>query len=108
MVWLVRRCTFAEAVRGAGRLHIPIWAGLAGLVLSGTLLEPDVDSAMTRIKFALVMILALNGLQSTVLGRCMQASAGPPETALLAWGGWPRWFPRGVGGVRCGSASVLR
>lgn len=86
MVWLVRRCTFAEAVQGAGRLHVPIWAGLAGLVLSGTLLEPDVASAMTRVKFALVMILALNGLQAMVVGRRMQTSAGPPGTALLVWG----------------------
>jgi hypothetical protein len=86
VLWLVRRSTFAEAVFGAARLHLPIWIGLIGLVASGMLLEPDLAAGLTRAKLVLVAVLTLNGLQTMILGRRMEASAGALSMRLLTWG----------------------
>lgn len=87
LVWLSGRCTLAEAIAGAGRLHLPIWAGLVGLIASGALLEPDLTSVMTRIKMILVLILTINGLQALILSRRMTHHLPVPLTPrLMAWG----------------------
>ncbi|MER5467494.1 hypothetical protein [Streptomyces sp. NPDC002685] len=39
LLYLTGRCTFHNALTSAGRLHVPIWAGLAGLVASGVMLH---------------------------------------------------------------------
>lgn len=93
LLWLTGRCTLAEALTTADRLHTPVWAGLAGLVGSGALLHPDLGSALTRTKLALVLVLTLNGLQARILARHLArptASAHPKAPALrprtLLWG----------------------
>ncbi|MFD4179725.1 hypothetical protein [Rhodococcus sp. NPDC058514] len=87
LVWLSGRCTLAEAIRGAERLHLPIWAGLAGLVASGALLEPDLASDLTRIKMALVLALTVNGLQALILSRRISQHDSIPLTPrLMVWG----------------------
>ncbi|MEU2031301.1 hypothetical protein [Nocardia amamiensis] len=60
--WLAGRSSFAEAVRGANRLHAPIWAGLVGLIASGCVLEPNLASMLTRTE-----------LTSTGRPRCLRA-----------------------------------
>ncbi|MFB6438075.1 hypothetical protein ACFCVY_15060 [Streptomyces sp. NPDC056411] len=87
LLWLTSRCSLAEALTTAGRLHAPVWAGLAGLVVTGAVLHPDLDSSLTRTKLALVLLLTLNGLQARVLTHRLtrhSAPALPPR--LLAWG----------------------
>ncbi|BDM74107.1 hypothetical protein HEK616_75940 (plasmid) [Streptomyces nigrescens] len=93
LLWLTGRCTLAEALTTADRLHTPVWSGLAGLVGSGALLHPDLGSALTRTKLALVLVLTLNGLQARVLARRLAgpaAIAHPEVPALrprtLLWG----------------------
>jgi hypothetical protein len=85
-LWLLGRVTFAEAVAATARLHVPIWLGLAGLTASGTLLRPDLGSAITLLKLAFVAVLTLNGVQATALSRRMGALAGAPPPRLLLWG----------------------
>ncbi|QIS11399.1 hypothetical protein [Nocardia arthritidis] len=85
VLWLAGRCTLAEAVAGAQRLHLPIWLGLSGLVTSGMFLRPELDATATRIKLALVLILIVNGVQALALGRRMTA-AEPIGTRLLVRG----------------------
>ncbi|MEU1377097.1 hypothetical protein ABZ442_26100 [Streptomyces triculaminicus] len=88
LLWMMGRCDLQDVLGSANRLHLPIWAGLAGLVLSGTLLHPNISSTMTCVKLAMVLILTLNGLQSGLLGKYMARSAGStPSPRLLAWGG---------------------
>lgn len=87
ILWLLRRSTFAAAVHGASKLHVPIWIGVIGLVLSGILLEPDLAVGTTRVKLAFVALLTLNGLQATVLSKRVEASAGALSLGLLTWGG---------------------
>ncbi|MEU1010810.1 hypothetical protein ACIP4Y_33885 [Streptomyces sp. NPDC088810] len=73
LLWLTGRCSLRDALDGTHRLHVPIWAGLAGLVASGVLLHPDLGAPLTRVKLALVLGLALNGLQAGRLDRRMRA-----------------------------------
>ncbi|MEU9124962.1 hypothetical protein AB0C96_34820 [Streptomyces sp. NPDC048506] len=88
LLWLTGRCALSEALTTAARLHTPVWTGLTGLVASGVMLHPDLGSALTRTKLALVLVLTLNGLQARVLAhrlpRCAAASALTPR--VLVWG----------------------
>ncbi|MFF2556630.1 hypothetical protein ACFVUS_36870 [Nocardia sp. NPDC058058] len=85
--WAVGRVTLSEMLRGMNRLHVPIWAGLAGLVGSGCVLEPNLASSMTRTKLVMVLLLTLNGIQAAALARRLRARGDAPLTGrLLAWG----------------------
>lgn len=85
--WLFGRGSFAEALQSANRLHLPIWAGLAGLVASGCVLEPNLASGLTQTKLALVLVLTLNGVQAGVLsGRLVRHTSVPLTSRLLGWG----------------------
>ncbi|AII10482.1 hypothetical protein [Rhodococcus opacus] len=87
LLWISGRSTLSEAIRGAERLHLPIWAGLAGLVASGAFLEPNLASALTRTKLVLVLVLTVNGLQALILSRRIAHSDGAHlPTRLTLWG----------------------
>ncbi|MEU6862144.1 hypothetical protein ABZ924_02510 [Streptomyces sp. NPDC046876] len=87
LLWATRRCSFEEVLAATARLHVPIWAGLGGLVASGMLLHPDLGSPVTLVKIGLVLALTLNGLQAGLLGRRLEASGGEVGRGRLAWGG---------------------
>ncbi|GAA0306364.1 hypothetical protein GCM10010302_51300 [Streptomyces polychromogenes] len=87
LLWVTGRCTLDEVVAATGRLHVPIWAGLGGLVVSGLMLHPDVDSPLTLTKLGLVAALTVNGLQAGLLGRRLAAVDGETGRGLLLWGG---------------------
>lgn len=46
----------------AGGLESLIWLGLTGLIVTGSLLKPDLTSAITDLKLALVAAVLVNGL----------------------------------------------
>ncbi len=87
VLWVLGRTTFAEAVTNTSRLHLLVWSGLVGLVISGALLGPNLMSGITILKLGFVAALTLNGLQAMALGRRMSALDGPPPMRLLLWGG---------------------
>lgn len=87
LLWITGRCDLRTALGSTSRLHTPIWVGLAGLVLSGTLLHPDTSAGPTRVKLALVLVLTLNGLQAGLLDKRMARLTHSPTPRLLAWGG---------------------
>ncbi|MFC0434794.1 hypothetical protein [Kutzneria buriramensis] len=87
VLWRFGCVTFAEAVRGTSKLHLLVWAGLSVLVASGTLLQPNLQSAVTLVKLGLVLGLTLNGVHIAVLGRRMAAVDGAPPMRLLIRGG---------------------
>lgn len=62
LLWLARRCELRDVLRQAGHVQVPIWAGYAGLVVSGVMLEPDLTSPITRAKLAMVLLIGWNGL----------------------------------------------
>ncbi|WP_245663335.1 hypothetical protein [Nocardia inohanensis] len=85
--WLAGRATLADTLRIVSALHMPIWLGLAGLVASGCVLEPNLSSAMTQTKMGLVLVLTLNGIQAWAFGRRLHKRGDAPLTpGLLAWG----------------------
>ncbi|MFF5211917.1 hypothetical protein [Streptosporangium sp. NPDC000396] len=87
LLWMSGRCALRDVLESTARLHFPIWTGLAGLVVSGVMLHPDLTSPLTRTKLALVLVLTLNGLQAGLLNRRMArhvSTALAPR--LLAWG----------------------
>ncbi|PHQ52827.1 hypothetical protein BLA24_05805 [Streptomyces cinnamoneus] len=88
LLWITGRCTLREALDAAGRLHLPIWVGLAGLVASGMMLHPNPSATLTSVKLVMVLALSLNGLQAGMLNKRMASqTSGAPTTGLLAWGG---------------------
>jgi MFS family permease len=84
--WLARRCPLSETIHVTGRLHLPIWLGVIGLILSGMFLEPNLGHTLTQVKLVLVGVLTLNGLQTFVLSKRLEATTGAVSTRLLAWG----------------------
>src|SRR4051794_6378949 len=48
--WLAGRATLADTLQSINHLHAPIWLGLAGLVSSGCVLEPNLAASLTRTK----------------------------------------------------------
>ncbi|MFC9292850.1 hypothetical protein ACFTWH_29965 [Streptomyces sp. NPDC057011] len=87
LLWLSGRKALSEVVGFTAPLHVPVWAGLAGLIASGAFLHPDLSSPLTCVKLCLVLALALNGVQAGVLHRRLAALDGRPATrSLLAWG----------------------
>lgn len=46
----------------AGGLESLIWLGLTGLIVTGSLLKPDLASALTDLKLALVAAVLVNGV----------------------------------------------
>ncbi|MEU4213362.1 hypothetical protein AB0F13_25845 [Streptomyces sp. NPDC026206] len=88
LLWITGRCSLRDALGSAGRLHFPIWAGLAGLVASGTMLHPNPSSTLTCVKLVMVLVLSLNGLQAGLLNKRMaQHGSTDPAPRFLAWGG---------------------
>jgi hypothetical protein len=87
MLWVARRCSLREVGANAERLHLLIWLGLMGLVLSGLLLKPNLNSTITIIKLALVLVLTINGLQVRFLSRRIAAAPQGRMSGLeVAWG----------------------
>jgi hypothetical protein len=87
LLWATGRCPLGEVIAATSRLHVPIWAGLGGLVASGLMLRPDLHSPLTQTKIALVAVLTLNGLQAGLLGRRLAEATEPIGRGMTAWGG---------------------
>jgi len=86
LLWMSGRCALRETLESTARLHVPIWSGLVGLVVSGAMLHPDLASNLTRTKLALVLILTLNGLQTGLLNKRMHDEATSLARRTLTWG----------------------
>lgn len=86
-LWVLGRTSFVDAVTSTSWLHPLIWSGLAGLVVSGALLNPNLSSGITVLKVCFVAALTLNGVQAMALSRRMSALEGTPPPRLLLWGG---------------------
>jgi hypothetical protein len=46
-------------------VRIPVWGGVAGLLVSGALLSPDLHDPLTVVKLWAVLVLSLNGVAVT-------------------------------------------
>jgi hypothetical protein len=103
--WMLRRLDLPTLLRTTHNAHLLVWLGLAGLVASGVLLSPNVDSGQTRVKLVAVLAVALNGLWVGQLQQRLGAyvHSRPPWTLMAAGGlaamvsqvGW--WTATAVG-----------
>ncbi|MFE1770708.1 hypothetical protein [Streptomyces sp. NPDC059008] len=88
LLWLLGRRRLADVLRTACTLQFPIWLGLAGLVVTGLFLHPDLASPLTRIKLGLVLAIILNGLHAHWLGQRLERyrNAEAPRRLLVRSG----------------------
>jgi hypothetical protein len=84
-LFIVGRRSYHEMMRAADNAAVPIWAGYAGLVLSGLLLEPDLTSPVTQVKLGLVLVIGLNGVVALGLHRAL--GRGGADLRWMALGG---------------------
>jgi hypothetical protein len=84
LLWVCGRRTFLDVTRTADALHLMIWLGLAGLTVSGILLRPDACVTLTRIKLALVLVIAINGLYAHTLAPQLVALGEQSPLAVLS------------------------
>lgn len=77
---LLGRRSLSDVLDLAESLAVPIWAGLAGLSVSGLLLHPDLTSWPTRVKLGIVLVIGLNGLYARNL---VPQLADPPSRSHL-------------------------
>ncbi|MEW1810269.1 hypothetical protein AB0284_06140 [Pseudarthrobacter phenanthrenivorans] len=68
-LWLIGRRTLGEIIRLDGAATPLIWGGLAGMLATGVFLSPHLDSPMTEVKLAAVLVLSLNGIMLIPLMR---------------------------------------
>ncbi|MBT2545572.1 hypothetical protein J7E99_34010 [Streptomyces sp. ISL-44] len=85
-LWLMGRKTLREVLDFTAPLHVPVWAGLGGLLFSGAFLHPDLSSPLTCVKLGLVLVLSLNGVQASALHRRLAAVDGPVSRPLTIRG----------------------
>jgi len=83
LLWVLGRRGLADVLGIARNVQVPIWLGLAGLVLSGVLLEPDVSRTLTQVKLALVLTVTWNGLLAGFLHRKLSATGTAAAPRLL-------------------------
>jgi len=88
LLWALGRRTFFDVTHTADAVHVVIWGSLLALVASGIFLEPDTATVLTRIKLALVLVIALNGLHAHALQpQLVPHRDTPPSPGLLARAG---------------------
>jgi hypothetical protein len=86
LLWLLGRRTLREVLllsRGTSAL---VWTGLVGLMASGALLSPDLSSGLTRVKLALVLMVALNGAYASLVQHRLEGAGSHPPRSLMARG----------------------
>ncbi|MFF3213454.1 hypothetical protein ACFYYB_22595 [Streptomyces sp. NPDC002886] len=72
ILWLRGRRRLADILNTATTLQVPIWGGLAGLLVTGLFLSPNMESKLTLTKIALVLAITLNGLYAHWLGQRLE------------------------------------
>jgi len=72
VLWLLGRRGLHECTRLAGAVDPLIWIGLAGLLLSGALLRPNLESPVTWTKLFLVLALGINGVMTSTTAQLLR------------------------------------
>lgn len=75
LMWLAARRELRECTRVAEGARPLIWAGLAGLLASGTLLRPDLSHGLVWVKLGAVLVILLNGVSVNALAGDLDAAS---------------------------------
>lgn len=65
LLWATGWSTAREVRQADRTLILPVWVGLAGLLATGALLQPDLGQPLTVVKLVAVLVLTLNGVALT-------------------------------------------
>ncbi|GIH28308.1 hypothetical protein Aph01nite_66180 [Acrocarpospora phusangensis] len=84
LLFLTGRQGAAQTMRVVSAADPVVWLGYAGLVVTGALLEPDLDSPLTWLKLAAVLVTGLNGIHARLLTRELAALPGDPSFGGLS------------------------
>lgn len=72
ILWLLGKRRLSDITSTACALQIPIWLGMAGLVVTGLFLRPNLESPLTLVKLGLVFAVTVNGLYAHWLGQRLE------------------------------------
>ena len=88
VLWLLGRRRLSDILNTACTLQVPIWLGLAGLVVTGLFLRPNLESPLTLLKLGLVLTVTVNGLYAHWLGQRLEPyrETKPPRRLLVQSG----------------------
>jgi len=64
LLWVLGRRTAAQLLATATMTHGLITVGVVGLLVSGIVLHPDLDSPLARVKLVFVLAIMLNGVSA--------------------------------------------
>ncbi|WP_236783005.1 hypothetical protein [Arthrobacter sp. QXT-31] len=78
LLWLLGKVQIHESGKLETAAKPLIWGGLALLLASGALIDPDLTNPVTAIKLGSVLVLMLNGL--SIAPAMQQLLALPPQT----------------------------
>lgn len=82
LLWLLGRRDIHDTSRVESAAQPLIWCGLAALLVTGSLIDPDLGNPLTQIKLACVLLLMLNGILLAPTMRKLHAL--PPGTLFSA------------------------
>ncbi|MBA3679222.1 hypothetical protein H0W80_03490 [Candidatus Saccharibacteria bacterium] len=71
LLWAFGKKTKSQMIDVSGVAQKLIWAGLAGLILTGIVLRPDITNPLVRIKMLFVLIIIYNGLNLHYVRKAM-------------------------------------
>jgi hypothetical protein len=80
---LSRRVTIGDVLLTAERMTPLIWIGLTGLVFSGALLKPDLDSWLVVVKLCCVLGVGIVGVLALSTSRLMERQMPTPSRSLI-------------------------
>jgi hypothetical protein len=86
LLWFLRRIPLQAMLRQADRMAPLIWLGLCGLVLTGSLMQPQLSAPLTLIKMTCVASIGVVGVLALSTKRAMMRSMPAVDRSLLLRG----------------------
>lgn len=83
LLWFLRRLPLEAMVRQAHRMSPLIWLGLCGLVLTGSLMQPQLSAPLTLIKMICVVGVGVVGVLALSTKRAMIRAMPAVSPSLL-------------------------
>jgi hypothetical protein len=86
LLWFLRRLPLEAMLRQAHRISPLIWLGLCGLVLTGSLMQPQLSAPLTLIKMVCVVGVGVVGVLALSTKRAMIRAMPTVSPSLLLRG----------------------
>jgi hypothetical protein len=84
VLWLTGRRQLGEVGRTAEAANPLIWAAIVGLIASAAVLKPNLASGLTWVKIAAVLLICLNGVSLSAVGKGLSGQSAYTPQSLPA------------------------